>query len=91
MVDKRRRATRQDAKNSERDSPSAFPITLSTFIIIVLQHRAKEQRISVSAAIEAAILENITVPEVERLMKQSPEFASVALEWMSSAGTKRRT
>ncbi|MEA2236603.1 MAG: hypothetical protein QOC81_1327 [Thermoanaerobaculia bacterium] len=71
--------------------PARITVTLSTFTVLVLQHRAKEQRISASAAIEAAILENITVHEVERLMKQSPDFARVALEWMSSAGKKRRT
>jgi hypothetical protein len=51
--------------------------------------RAKDQHITISDAIEAAILENIMVPEVERMMKRSPEFARIAKDWMQSAKIRR--
>jgi hypothetical protein len=65
-------------------------VTLPTFAVLVLQHRANEQHVTVSAIVETLILDGVMVPEVERLMKQSPEFASVAKEWMRNAVPRKK-
>ncbi|HEV7488698.1 MAG TPA: hypothetical protein VGQ65_23740 [Thermoanaerobaculia bacterium] len=70
---------------AKRVAYSRITLTLSTFAVYVLRHRANEQHLTVSAIVETLILDGVMVPEVERLMKQSPEFARVAVEWMRNA------
>jgi hypothetical protein len=69
---------------------SRITVTLPTFAVLVLRHRAKGQHLSVSAIIEPLILDDILIDEVERLMKDSPEFARVAVEWMRNAVPRRK-
>jgi len=64
-------------------------VTIPTFAVFVLRERAKNQRVSVSAVVEPLILEGIMLDEVERMMKQSPEFARVATEWMRNAVARK--
>jgi hypothetical protein len=91
MVDKTRRVTRRDAENGIRIAPHpVLRVTLPTFAVLVLRHRAKEQHLSVSAVVETLILDGVMLDEVECLMKQSPEFARTAVEWMRSAGMRKR-
>jgi hypothetical protein len=69
---------------------SRVAIALPTFAVFVLRHRAKDQRLTVSAIIETLVLDDILLDEVERLMKQSPEFARLAVEWMRNAVTTKK-
>jgi hypothetical protein len=74
---------------SKHNSCSELRVTLPTFAILVLRQRAKDQHLNVSAIVEALILEGVMLDEVERMMKQSPEFARVAVEWMREAVTRK--
>ena len=80
----------QSQRNRGTFASSRLAITLPTFAAFVLRHRAKDQRISVSAIIETLVLDDILLDEVERLMKQSPEFARLAVEWMRNAVTTKK-
>lgn len=77
----------------QSDLPKAsctrITITLPTFTVLVLRHRAKDRHLSVSARIENLVLNDILINEVEDLMKQSPEFTAVALEWMRNAPSRK--
>jgi hypothetical protein len=78
--------SRQAPKNVTRNR---ITVTLPTFVILVLRHRAEHRHISVSAIIEPLILDDILINEVERLMNQSPEFARVAIDWMRNAPPRK--
>ena len=82
----------QSRRKRKRIASSRVAITLPAFAVFVLRHRAKDQHLTVSAIIESLVLDDILIDEVERLMKQSPEFARLAVEWMRNAVTtnKRR-
>jgi len=69
---------------------SELRVTLPTFAVLVLRQRAKDQRVRLSAVVETLILDGVMLDEVERLMKQSPEFARVAVEWMRSAVARKK-
>lgn len=69
---------------------SRITITLPVFVVLVLRHRAEDRHLSVSAIIETLVLNDILINEVERLMKQSPEFAEVAVEWMRNAVPRKK-
>jgi hypothetical protein len=63
-------------------------VTLPTFAVLVLRERAKNQRVSVSTIVEPLIIEGVMLDEVERMVKQSPEFKRIAMEWMRNAATR---
>jgi hypothetical protein len=63
-------------------------LTLSTFAVLVLQQRAKDRNLTVSAIVEPLIIETVMLDEVERMVKQSPEFKRIAMEWMRNAVTR---
>jgi len=92
MVDKMRTAPRKQAeREGARESLySAIRVRLPTFAILVLRRRAADQKSSVSAVVEALILDEILLDEVERMVKQSPEFKRVAIEWMREAVVRKR-
>jgi hypothetical protein len=75
---------------SKRAPCSRLRVTIPTFAVYVLQQRATDQNVSVSAVVEALILDGVMVDEVEHLMKRSPVFARVAVEWMRSAVVRRK-
>jgi hypothetical protein len=76
---------------SAMNARTRITMTLPTFVVCVLQRRAKEQRISVSAVVETLMLDHILIDEVERLMKQSPEFKRIAMEWMRNAMPRKKS
>jgi hypothetical protein len=63
-------------------------IALPTFVVLVLRQRAKDRNLTVSAVIEPLIIEGVMLDEVERMVKQSPEFKRIAMEWMRNAVTR---
>lgn len=68
---------------------SRITITLPMFTVLVLRHRVKDRHLSVSAIVGQLILDDILIDEVDRLMKLSPEFKEVALEWMRNAPPRK--
>jgi hypothetical protein len=77
-------------KSQKKLARTRVTLSLPTFAVLVLEQRAKDRSAAVAAIVEELILENIMVPEVERMMKQSPEFARIAKEWMQSAEIGRK-
>ncbi len=91
MVDKTRHADRQDAETSDRNSThSVFSVTLPPFIVRVLERRAEERNLTMSALIEESILDGIMLDEVQRMAEQSPHFARIAKVWIRSERTKEQ-
>lgn len=75
---------------SERSHDSTIQVTLSPFIVRVLERRAKDRNLLVSAVIEESILDGIMLDEVQRMAEQSPDFARVARLWIRSERTKEQ-
>jgi hypothetical protein len=44
----------------------------------------------VSAVVEPLIIETVMLDEVGRMVKQSPEFKRIAMEWMRSAVVRKK-
>jgi hypothetical protein len=65
-------------------------VTLPTFAALVLQQRAKDQRVTVSAILEPVILENILLGEVGRMARESPDFARAANDWLRSEVARKK-
>jgi len=89
MVDKTESATRRDAETSDRKpTHSVFTVTLPPFIARILERRAEDRNLTVSAVIEESILDGIMLDEVQRMAEQSPHFARIAKLWIRSERTK---
>ncbi len=89
MVDKTERAIRREAETGDRNSThSVFPVTLPPFIVRVLERRAEERNLTVSAVVEESILDGIMLDEVQRMAEQSPDFARIAKVWIRSEVAK---
>jgi hypothetical protein len=69
---------------------TAIRVTLPTFAVLVLRQRASDRNLSMSALVEALILENIMIDEVERMMKESSDFARIAVDWFRDAKAGKR-
>jgi hypothetical protein len=69
---------------------STLPVTLPAFVVRILQRRAKDRNITVSAVIEESILDGIMLDEVQRMAEQSPDFARIARLWIRSERTKEQ-
>ena len=74
---------------SERRHDSTLQVTLPAFVVRILQRRAKERELTVSAVIEESILVGIMLDEVGRMAEQSPDFARIAKAWIRSEVAKR--
>ena len=80
-----------EKSGSERKSScSTFPITLPPFIVRVLERRAEDRNLTVSAVIEESILDGIMLDEVQRMAEQSPGFARIAKLWIRSERAKEQ-
>jgi len=66
----------------------AIQVTLPAFVVRILQRRAKERELSVSAVVEESILDGIMLDEVQRIAEQSPDFARIAKTWIRSEVAK---
>jgi len=73
---------------SARRVDSAIEVVLPPFIVRVLERRAKDRGMSVSALVEESILDGIMLDEVQRMAEQSPDFARIARVWIRSERTK---
>jgi len=84
MVDKTRRKPRNTATPSTGDDHSpytALPLTLPTFAVLILRRRAKDRRLTVSAIVEALILDDVMVDELLAMARQSPDFGCTVQAW----------
>jgi hypothetical protein len=78
-----------EKSGSERKSSSSVvQITLPAFIVRILQRRANDRNLTVSAVVEESILDGIMLDEVQRMAEESPDFARVATTWIWSEVTK---
>jgi hypothetical protein len=73
---------------NKRASSSELRITLPPFIVRVLERRAKDRNLTMSALIEESILDGIMLDEVQRMAEESPDFARIARMWIRSERTK---
>jgi hypothetical protein len=69
---------------------STIEVTLPPFIVRILQRRAEDRNLTVSAVIEESILDGIMLDEVQRMAEQSPDFARIAKLWIRSERTKEQ-
>ena len=90
MVDKIECSTRQDAKNPDRKATRAVRVTLPTFAVLVLEQRARNGRLNVSAVIEELILETIVLDELQADGEAIREFARIAEDWFRDAVAGKR-
>ena len=67
---------------------SAIEVTLPPFIVRVLERRAKDRNLTVSAVVEESILDGIMLDEVQRMAERSPDFARIAKAWIRSEAAK---
>ena len=74
----------------ERRQDSTIQVTLPAFIVRILQRRAKERELSVSAVVEESILDGIMLDEVQRMAEESPDFGRVARTWIRSEVAKAK-
>jgi hypothetical protein len=74
--------------NERKSSSSVIQITLPAFIVRILQRRANDRELSVSAVIEESILDGIMLDEVARMAEESPDFARIAKTWIRSEVAK---
>jgi hypothetical protein len=65
-------------------------VTLPAFIVRVLQRRAEDRNLTVSALIEESILDGIMLDEVKRMAVQSPDFERIARLWIRSEVAKEQ-
>lgn len=72
----------------ERRHDSTLRVTLPAFVVRILQRRAKERELTVSAVVEESILDGIMLDEVQRMAERSPDFARVAKAWIRSEVAK---
>jgi hypothetical protein len=83
------RRDRGHAQDSDRNpSWSVLQITLPAFVVRILQRRAQNRELSVSAVVEESILDGIMLDEVQRMAELSPDFARVAKTWIRSEVAK---
>ena len=75
---------------SERRHDSTLQVTLPEFVVRILQRRAKDRELSVSAVIEESILDGIMLDEVGRMAERSPDFARIAKAWIRSEVAKEQ-
>ena len=68
---------------------SELRIKIPTFAALVLQQRAKDRGESVSAVVEALILEGIMVDELGAMMLRSRGFTASVEAWFRYAVTRR--
>jgi hypothetical protein len=68
----------------------AIQVTLPPFIVRVLERRAKDRNLTVSAVIEESILDGIMLDEVGRMAELSPDFARIAKLWIRSEVAKEQ-
>jgi len=75
---------------SARRVDPAIEVTLPPFIVRVLQRRANDRNMTVSAVIEESILDGIMLDEVQRMAEQSPDFARIARRWIRSEVARKK-
>jgi hypothetical protein len=68
---------------------NSITVTLPAFVVRVLQRRANDRNLSVSAVVEESILDGIMLDEVQRMAELSPDFARIAKAWIRSEVAKK--
>jgi hypothetical protein len=69
-----------------------LPVTLPTWIALLLRQRAKDRKQSLSAVLEAILLDHIMLDEVGAMARRSRAFARSFTDWFTlvTAKTVRR-
>jgi hypothetical protein len=65
-------------------------VTLPKFALLVLRRRAKQQRKTLSAVLEALIWDAVWLDEVQAVTRESPEAAGAFKAWFAFAVRKRK-
>jgi hypothetical protein len=65
-------------------------VSLPNWVVLLLRQRAKDRKQSVSAVLEAILLDHVMLDEVGTMARRSPAFARSFTEWFSRASGKKR-
>jgi hypothetical protein len=64
-------------------------VTLPTWIVLLLRQRAKDRKQSLSAVLEAILLDHVMLDEVGAMARRSPAVARSFAEWFALVTRKR--
>src|SRR5205807_2522551 len=65
-------------------------VTLPKFALLVLRRRAKQQRKTLSAVLEALVWDAVWLDEVQAVTRESPEAARAFKAWFAVAARERK-
>ena len=93
MVDKTRRKPRKQAAKDWRDNPNLYidlRLRFPTFVVYVLEHRAKARHQTIVEVIEALLWDDVYLDEAQAVARQNTYAGRAFTEWFQIAVRRRK-